>query len=124
MIAGNNFTKNSAISGGALYTGDGDIVIIDNYFQENIAHYGGAVYSGMANITVSSSNFYGNVANNFTANNGSDYVGGRGGAMCILNCTTYNIIIHSTFTSNYAQNTGGAVFLQNCANVIQDNNFT
>ena len=123
MISSNNFTENSAISGGALYIGDGfNIIIMDNYFQENVAYYGGAVYSSVVNITISGNNFHKNVANNFSdLHNVSDYIGGRGGAVCILNCTT--CIMYDIFTSNSAQNSGGAMFLQNCTNVIINNDF-
>lgn len=91
-------------SGGAIYTGQSNLVIENSIFDSNGTNYnyhGGAIYMYYSDIIVKNSIFY----NNSIARSGSGY---RGGALYISSGSDVKIY-NSMFVKNTAR-TGGAIY--------------
>lgn len=98
-----SFTNNSAtLAGGAVYIAEGHSQLASSTFTGNTAPSGGAVYFEGSDYLV--------FACNFTRNEAAS---GTGGAI-LANGRSSTIVqpsymMHSTFTSNYARTSGGAI---------------
>ena len=113
------FFNNSAIGsgglGGAVHIESVEANISDCYFEANVGMQGGAVYLDSSEGTVSGCTFYKNnatyqnVAGEDTNDGGAVYLssqnGQYGGSSSMYNYTISN----STFTSNQAEASGGAI---------------
>jgi predicted outer membrane repeat protein len=131
------FQNNSAKCGGAIYSKDGSLNIINSRFLENSATlFGGAILSISSNTTISDSRFRSNKADfyggaiytlyspfNLT---GSIFTGNRafeGGALFIDNATYFSVE-NNQFADNFANDTAGAIYaLSNNGSLADSNTF-
>ena len=93
------FSKNrSALDGGAIFNGAGEVTVTGSTFSENAGDNGGAIFSGAKDgrLTVSGSTFSQNAA---AAGGGALASGGTG----------HLTVSDSTFSKNTAQGWGGAI---------------
>ena len=92
-----NFTANEAILGGAVYANNEELTITDSNFDENAAIQGGAAFIDAANNYIKYSNF-------------------------TLNNATYTLRKVNT-TGNNNKTKGGAVYIADEENVIENSKF-
>jgi len=112
-IRNNVFRNNFAGRGGAIGTLDApnDLLISGNLFENNKCyddHAGGLSLNGTGTITQNI--FDGNIA-------AVNYNYGWGGAILIFNKGTIYTLSHNVFRNNHAPSRGGAVFVDDEANV-------
>ncbi|WP_458404997.1 Ig-like domain repeat protein, partial [Methanobrevibacter sp.] len=135
------FIDGQANIGGALYTTENSIQVIDSKFINNTAEtQGGAIYWNGASGKILNSEFKYNVALSDSANGGgaiyapssanqlsienSNFTGNNasyGGAIHII-ANSINIV-KSTFTDNYALYSGGAIYLKTKSSSIKESWF-
>ena len=124
-ISNCTFSRNTAVSGGAIYSNAGRIsqnnpLIINCKFSANIATSGGAIYNwgyGQANPTITGCNFSENRADNGGAIYNEGYSGGES-SPTITNCTFSENVAEEDGKGgaicNYADNGESNPVITNC----------
>lgn len=110
-ITNSNFTNNSGVRGGAIYSFGENLTINNCNFINNKAEYGGgAIYNYGITMIISNSSFSNNIA-----------IYGDGGS--IYNDGDNMNIIKSKFTNNTADYNGGAIYNTGSQVLIRDSCF-
>lgn len=112
------YSGNGGGNGGAIYTKNCKINILNSTFTDNYAIYGGAItlYKSISNIT--SCNFKENTAGDYSYwDDMESYYDGYGGAIAILNSSVN--ITKSIFKNNYLyEGFGSVIFAKGSKNIL------
>lgn len=105
-----NFVNNSASLGGGGLVVESELIVKNCVFQFNRGGlFGGALFTATSNTSISHSTFESNIA----TGSSNDEVDGSGGALYLLgNLVNKFTVKRSTFTSNIAGLSGGALYVR------------
>ncbi|WP_299467027.1 choice-of-anchor Q domain-containing protein, partial [uncultured Gimesia sp.] len=128
-VSGTEFSENRAsLAGAAIYSGtDGSLTVTDATFYRNQARSGGGIYNFRGAMTIVDSRF---IENQALTDPEFPQQSSEGGAIFYSAYLTTEegeldgLIINTEFTDNFADSTGGALFLGSGFVTVNNSSFT
>lgn len=104
-IINSNISNNTATTGGVVYMSDASVTVNSSVFEDNTSQLGGAIFNKNGSLDSVDSKFVNN-----TATKNSSGSNGNGGAIT-LSGGSFTASGSNEFSSNSAENHGGAVYV-------------